>query len=232
MEISLLLPTRKRPDNIVRLHKSVQETADNPSEIELIIAIDDDDNSYNKLMDNGLVNTTFFKVPRTTLSKYWNMCYEKANGEILQHCGDDIVFRTKGWDTMVKEAFAQYPDNIVFVFGDDGHWKDTFGTHGFIHRKWAEAVGYFVPPYFSSDYNDTALNYMAKALGRHHYIDFLNEHLHPAFQKAEWDITHQERLTRHQQDNVGLLYEMKKPEFDEKVKLLQEVIDEYKRKVS
>lgn len=223
--LSLLLPTRKRPDNIVRLHKSVQETADNPSEIELIIAIDDDDSSYDELMENGLSNTTLFKVPRTTLSKYWNMCYEKAQGDILQHCGDDIVFRTKGWDTMVKDAFAQYPDNIVFVFGDDGHWKDIFGTHGFIHRKWAETVGYFVPPYFSSDYNDTWLNDVARMIGRHHYVDFLNEHMHFAFNKGPMDETHKERLERHSADNVNLMYEMKSNEREKDAEKLRGVMD-------
>lgn len=230
--ISLLLPTRKRPDNIVRLHTSVQETADNPSEIELIIAVDDDDTSYDELMENGLANTTFFKVPRTVLSKYWNMCYERAKGDILQHCGDDLVFRTNGWDTVVKNTFDEYPDKIVFVFGDDGHWKNTFGTHGFIHRKWAETVGYFVPPYYSSDYNDTHLNDVARAIGRHHYIDILTEHMHPAFNKAEWDENHMERLERHRRDNVGLLYEMNAHERARDAKVLQEVIDEYNRKIS
>lgn len=224
-KISLLLPTRKRPDNIVRLHTSVQETADNPSEIELIIAIDDDDTSYDELMENGLANTTFFKVPRQVLSKYWNDCYERASGDILMHCGDDIVFRTKSWDTIVKNTFDEYPDKIVFVFGDDGHWKDTFGTHGFIHRKWAETVGYFVPPYFSSDYNDTWLNDVARAIGRHRYIDIYTEHMHPAFNKASWDENHQERLARHQQDNVGLLYEMKFAERETDAEKLRKVMD-------
>jgi hypothetical protein len=223
-KISLLLPTRGRPDNILRLHNSVQETADYPGEIEFIVAIDDDDTSYDELIKKGLSNTKFFKTPRTVLSVYWNMCYERASGEILQHCGDDLVFRTKGWDTTVKNTFKEYPDNIVFVFGNDGHWKDTFGTHGFIHRKWAETIGYFVPPYFSSDYNDTWLNDVAKAIGRHRYIDIYTEHMHPAFNKAEWDENHRERLTRHQLDKVDSLYHSKADERERDAEKLKRIL--------
>lgn len=206
--ISILLPTRKRPENIVRLHKSALETADDPSQLEFIIAIDDDDTSYDQLMEDGLGNTLFFKVPRQVLSKYWNDCYQKSTGDILMHCGDDIIFRTPKWDKIVTDKFAEYPDHIVFVYGNDGSGvhDGKFGTHGFIHRKWAETVGYFVPPYFSSDYNDTWLNDVAKMIGRHKHVDILTEHMHPDLGKATYDITHQERLKRHREDKVDTLY--------------------------
>lgn len=199
--ISLLCPTRKRPKNIERLWQSVLDTADSPEDIELILAIDDDDTSYD---EQNIGNKK--KYPRMVLSKYWNECYKRSKGDILFHCGDDIVFQTKGWDTTVKNTFEEYPDKIVFVYGNDGGPMTDFGTHGFIHRNWVEAVGYFVPPYFSSDYNDTWLNDVAKLIKRHRKIDIYTEHMHPAFHKAEWDETHQERMERHRNDKVDELY--------------------------
>jgi hypothetical protein len=212
VQISLLLPTRGRPSNILRLYRSAMDLADDPSRIEFIVAIDDDDSSYDELITRGLPNVTFFKIPRTVLSVYWNKCYEKATGEILHHCGDDLIFKTKSWDTVVVSAFEKVPDKVLFAFGNDGHWGESFGTHGFIHRKWAETVGYFVPPYFSSDYNDTWLNDVAKELGRHQYIEIFTEHMHPTFHKAEWDDNHKERLIRHQKDNVDEMYRSKHDE--------------------
>lgn len=221
--ISILCPTRNRPHNITRLWQSIEDTADDIKDIEMILYIDDDDTSYDELKLPK--NIKIVKGPRIVLSECWNRAYEKSKGDILFHCGDDIIMRTKGWDTIVKDTFNEYPDHIVFVYGDDGGTATDFGTHGFIHRKWAETVGYFVPPYFSSDFNDTWLNDVAKIIRRHRRIDIYTEHMHPAFHKAELDITHQERLERHRNDRVDELYHsMGKQREEDANKLKKEMI--------
>lgn len=207
--ISILLPSRDRPDQLARFIHSIHQTVDNP--VEIIVRVDEDEprmQGYKSLEEY----ITLLVGPRDVLSKYWNECYAAAHGDILMHAGDDLIFRTPHWDTVVQAAFAEYPDNIVFVHGDDGYWGHNFGTHGFIHRKWAETVGYFVPPYFSSDYNDTWLNEVANMIARRKFVEILTEHMHPAFGKAEWDLTHRERLERHRDDGVDALYLAKLPE--------------------
>lgn len=223
--ISILLPSRGRPDNVRRLVKSVLDTADKPDDIEIIVRLDYDDPTLNDLMDNPPQNTTVFAGERVVLSEMWNECYELSKGDILMHCGDDIVFRTDGWDTAINQTFEEYPDRIVFVFGnDDSPHNGNFGTHGFIHRKWAEAVGYFVPPYFSSDFNDTWLNDVAKMIGRHRHIQILTEHMHPDFGKAELDQTHKDRIERHQRDNVAAIYANRGGEREKDAKKLRSVM--------
>ena len=179
---------------------TARETAEGP--IELVTRLDDDDPAvYPDMGDVRIVG------PRGLLSAYWNECYQQASGEILMHAGDDIRFRTVAWDARVRSVFDAIPDRILFVHGDDGHQHERLGTHGFLHRRWVETVGYFVPPYFSSDYNDTWLTEVADRLGRRIYLpDVGTEHLHPHAGKGEWDLTHRERLTRHAQDNVDALY--------------------------
>jgi glycosyltransferase involved in cell wall biosynthesis len=207
--ISILIPTMNRPENIKRIYKSAMATAD-PDNIEFVIYIDEDDRSY-----DGIEFKRLRKVigPRIVLSEMWNKCYEVATGPIFMHCGDDIIFRTQGWDKIVEETFESFPDNIVFVFGNDGSpHNGSFGTHGFIHKDWVDAVGYFVPPYFSSDFNDTWLNDVARMIGRHQHIPILTEHMHPDLDKGPLDITHKERIERHQKDNVGEIYTNKLPE--------------------
>lgn len=196
--ISLLLPSRNRPDNITRLWNSVLETATGP--VEMVIRLDDDDTSAYPEAEG----IKYLYGPRDVLSKYWNECYEHARGPIYMHCGDDIIFRTHGWDNTVKQAFTD--DNIWFVHGDDGIHNAAFGTHGFIHKNWVDAVGYFVPPYFSSDYNDTWLNDVANMIGRRKHVPIFTEHMHFVNGKGPLDQTHQERLTRHQTDGVDALY--------------------------
>lgn len=146
---------------------------------------------------------------RDVLSKCWNDAYDAADPEcdLFMHCGDDIVFRTEDWDLVVEEEFESWPDRLVFVHGRDGIQDHVIGTHGFLHRRWVEVVGYFVPPLFSSDYNDLWLTEVADAIGRRRYIPSLyTEHMHPAANKAPIDKTHQERMARHEEDDVDSLY--------------------------
>ena len=204
--ISLLLPSRGRPENIARLHASVVETISSPW-WEMVVRLDDDDPKADEYPT--LPSVRYLRGQRGVLSTLWNDCYAEAGqADTYMHCGDDITFSTPGWDRIVLDAFPE--DGIAFVHGDDasdhGSW---FGTHGFLRREWIDALGYFVPPYFSSDYNDTWHNEIANMLGRRIFVPIVTEHFHPAFGKAEWDQTHQERLARGREDNVDLMYREK-----------------------
>jgi glycosyltransferase involved in cell wall biosynthesis len=210
--LSLLLPTRQRRSNLLRLAESIVNTATDPDSIELVVYVDDDDASYDDLLlpmdwtrvegprvhDDGLVN----------LSAKWNQCFARCYGDIIMHCGDDIVMRTPGWDDIVYEAFDATPDKILFAGGRDGIQDDNdLITHGFLHRRWVETVGYFLPPCFSSDYNDRFLTDVANFVDRRVDIPIYTEHMHFCANKAQIDQNTAERLERHQRDRPDLLYE-------------------------
>lgn len=225
--ISVLLPTRNRPANVRRLLSSAYETAS--TEVEFVVYVDDDDPSRDETHDvlhrRGAI---VIDGPRVVLSEMWNRCWERARFDVFMHCGDDIVFRTPDWDARVLDEFERWSDRIVLVHGRDGLQDDRLGTHSFLHRRWTDAVGYLVPPYFSSDYNDLWLTEVADALGRRRYLpDVYTEHMHPVAGKAPLDQTHQERLHRHQQDRVDQLYrDMTERRLDDVAKL-RRAIEEY-----
>lgn len=204
--ISVLCPTRGRPEAITTLVGSALSTAAGP--VELVFYVDTDDDLSAAVLDEmAHLPVRYVRGPRIVLSQMWNRCADVAKADVMMHCGDDIAFRTPGWDTRVLAAFEAVPDRIVLVHGDDGFQRERLATHGFLHRRWVEAVGYFVPPHFSSDYNDVWLTEVADALGRRAYLpDVVTEHMHPAAGKGEWDLTHRERLARHERDDPGALY--------------------------
>lgn len=231
--ISILLPTRGRPDGVRRLVDSLYQTTS--TDVELCVYLDEDDRTRDKtkqvLAAEGRV--TWVEGPRVVLSEMWNRCWELATGDVAMHCGDDIIFRTTGWDRIVLDQFERSVDKILFVHGDDGFQKGNIGTHGFLHRRWVETVGYFVPPYFSSDYNDLWLSEVADALGRRVYLPSVyTEHMHPAAGKGEWDKTHRERLARHTRDDVGKLYQDLAANRHGDVQKLRRVIEQFSRQDS
>lgn len=176
-------------------------------DIEILAYIDDDDPS-----DYHPVNVTVVRGPRRNLSDCWNVLADHASGDILHMSSDDIRFRTPGWDEKVRESFELIPDRIALVHGRDGIHDVKLATHGFLHRRWVETVGYFTWPEFPCDYADTWIHEVADRIGRRVYMAaVLIEHLHPIVRKAEWDQTHQERLARGKEADVAGLYRTLEP---------------------
>lgn len=221
--ISLLVPSRGRPRAIEELLVSLVNTSDY-RQWEIILRLDDDDPTQ-YFLPVGRWNITTLIRPRTTLSGLWNECADVSSGDILMQCADDIRFRTLGWDLMVIETFHQYSDRIAYVYGRDGIADERMATHGFMHRRWYEALGYFTWPEFSSDYGDLWNHTIAERLGRLHYIpELYTEHLHPSAGKGEWDQTHRERMERDSVDKNAARWEQAQPALNEAVAVLAELI--------
>lgn len=177
--ISLLCPTRGRPDNIRRLAHSAESTA--TGDFEVVWAVDDDDHDAIDAVQS--LNPEVHRLhiaPRAIPAVRWNDAWRMAAGDIFGVFGDDLVVHADGWDRMVEDAFAQYPDRIALVYGPDGFRNEAHATHPFLSREWCDALGGAVVEYFSADWSDTWLNALAEAVDRRHYIPELwVQHLHP-----------------------------------------------------
>ena len=202
--ISLLCPTRQRPEGLLRLYESAMEQATVPEDVEVVAVGDRDDDSYRSLDRPRL---QFISTHRQTLSNYWNIACEGAEGPVYGLVADDVVFRTHGWDQLVLDAFP--PDGIAYVFGDDGtpYWTNhDFGTHGFIREEWIRATGQFTTPDYVKDFADAWLNDIAKAVGRHVYIPILVEHLHWSLTGKRYDQNTLDLVARGEVTDVAALY--------------------------
>jgi hypothetical protein len=208
--ISVLCPTRNRPENVRRLVSTGVATAAGP--VEFVFRCDDDAPGSVPGDVAARDDVTVVEGPRIVMSDLWNECWREASAEVFMQCGDDIAFRTPGWDAIVLAEFGRHPDRIVFVHGLDGLRENTWGSHGFLHRRWTDITGYFTPPYFSCDYSDTWLNELANRAGRRVLVDILTEHLHPNAGKHPWDQVHADRAARGLRDGVEALYASLEPE--------------------
>ncbi|MDE2097960.1 MAG: hypothetical protein KGL39_11975 [Patescibacteria group bacterium] len=212
--ISLLCPSRGRPDAFGKMVRSAVAHADRRDGIEIVAYLDDEDDVRPIYELSRWQGERHVVGPRICMGDMWNQCAEAARGDILMQCADDIRFQTPGWDRLVSEAFERYQDRIAFVHGRDlSPNEGIHGTHGFISRRWYEALGYFVPAGFVSDYTDTWLNDLANRIGRRVYLrNLVTEHLHHTLGKAEIDQTTLDRLARHERGRPDLLYAWREPE--------------------
>lgn len=191
-----------------RLITSALETAKNPENIDFFFYIDEDDilsQIKTEELTTQLNNRVVSHIgPRIIMTEMTNVLAKICKSEVMFLAGDDIVFRTSDWDTMVIDSLNQWPDHIAWVFGYDGYHKPgDFGTHGAIHKNWVDVLGYVVPPIYSADWADTTLCEISKNLGRFCYIPAYIEHMHYVVGKGEIDETMREKIIRGNQDRTG-----------------------------
>ena len=167
--ISILTPTRERPENVRRLIASVVATAEQPLNVELLFYVDHDDQTFPQ--DVLSANVRLIRGPRMWLSLLQNVLYASSRGEIVMYAGDDLVFETFGWDTRVESVFESSNDKLVLVYPNDrATHGESMAIHGFLHRNWIDAIGCWVAPGRGSLY-DLWHTEVARKLGRLRYLD-------------------------------------------------------------
>ena len=183
------MPSRGRPLQLSRMIESALQTSNAPESIEFIVYADSDDSSMKNFSQ---LNTRIIFGPKMSISRMTNTCYKNATGDILMYAADDIVFRTDSWDTKIIEAVKSANSDYLLVHGDDlGQKSKKIATHGFVSRKFADCLGYLLPPYFYADFCDTWLTSIANhSKSRIELKDLIIEHLHPSWGKANIDETY------------------------------------------
>jgi hypothetical protein len=217
---------------MIQVTESAYFNAKDFNSIEIVFYIDSDDKPSEACVRDLCEKFPHIKSvigERIILSQMWNKCWEVASGEIFHHAGDDILYKTKNWDEIVISEFNKVDDKILFVYGRDGIVdSDKLGTHGFVHKNWTDTVGYFVPPYFSADYNDTWLTDLAKKINRLVYLpELFIEHMHFSVGKSKLDDTYQEARRRRKRDKVRAMYREKEWEREQDADKLREFIDSF-----
>lgn len=105
--IDVLLPTRDRPDMLVRSVESLFATADHPEQVRIMAAVDPDDRpSWAAAL--GLLNPSLLNYVCVTerhgyegLHHYYNELAARSDGDWLLVWNDDALMTTPGWDTQV-----------------------------------------------------------------------------------------------------------------------------------
>jgi hypothetical protein len=150
--ISILLPTRNR---VVALEKSLLSlltTASDPTNIEVLLAIDSDDSSSAEYLastqwHNIVAKYSFNPVVVTSerkgylnLNQYVNLLGDKARGEWLMFWNDDAEMLTPGWDTHIQ--YKTYFGCLRMPCENQPH---PFALFPIIPKRWVDVFGCISP---------------------------------------------------------------------------------------
>ncbi len=156
-KFSLLCPSRNRLDMLENLIQSIINTTNNPKDIELLIAVDNDDLDTQKYIKDRTYpfNVKVFTRDRSDFFNrdYYNWLAHFSKGKYLWAIGNDVVFKIKDWDNIISDKIEEYlkdkSDRIVCVgVKDDTPKPDSkkpqFSCFPIITRDAYDVLGTFL----------------------------------------------------------------------------------------
>ena len=219
-KISILTPSRSRPSRLNDFVKSVYEMSKAPENLEFLNYVDNDDpdiDSYKKIEKQITASSeckflfkNFYESPMS-VSKSWNVLASNSSGNVLIMGNDDVIYKTRGWDSILIEETLKFKDDIYLMWFNDGIKKNKHASFPIISRKWYETLGYFTPGCFNFGFNDTWLFEISLIIKRAHYLDnVLIDHMSWKSDKKYWDSTYARNRTQER----GNLYNKDKEIWD------------------
>lgn len=190
--ISVICPSRGRPDRWARMVLSAHDLAASPARVNFIVLVDADDPRVAEYVNSARVWTTVLvnRENRSAPALYNELACRHAGGELVVAASDDVVFRTRGWDLELDRFRAQFPDGLAVDYFDDGRNRDKC-EHFVASRAWIDAVGYFMWPQYEHFCADTHVGEIARQAGRLRYLrGVVLEHCHFKYGKAAKDETY------------------------------------------
>lgn len=161
---------------------SAEDTAE--GRVEVRILVDEDDPSLPEYQAIGL---DVFIMPKHlgfsgTLNYAAKGLWHNPT-RILGAFGDDVIFRTPGWDQQIIEALK----TPGIAYGDDLIHGEKHPSAVFMSAPIAKALGWLALPASKHQWVDDGWKRLGQATGTLRFVPVVLEHMHPAVGKAEMD---------------------------------------------
>lgn len=189
MSMLILVPTRGRPENALRLQEAFYGTRFH-EDTEILFCIDEDDPLG---VEYAALGNDYVVGPRLrlggTLNHYANMYVDDY--DIIGFIGDDVMPRTQFWDAEVESVFNFTDDAMVYC--NDGWQGENLPTAVFMATSVIKRLGYMVLPGMTHLFIDNYWKELGTRLGTLTYLrDVSLEHMHPYAGKGTEDETYRE----------------------------------------
>ncbi len=198
LAISIVLPSRGRPERLYKLLESIISTADDLTRIEAVVLLDrDDEKNYHRREFGELSCNFFIGDPGRTMGDLNYDCVAKANGDVIFFSNDDAVFMTPKWDTLLLSEISALPSSIYLMYPNDMFKGEKLCTFPIMNRKLLVDYPEIISRRYLGAFIDMHIMDIFKAylLGRH--IKYLHsivcEHQHYRTNNALIDATYTKR---------------------------------------
>jgi len=148
MKISIIFPTRKRYDLFVKSTNSLIENCSDLNNLEILVAMDDDDVETVQKTKEYITDKPFIKLYVSerhfyrNLNLYVNATSKDATGEFLLLWNDDCMMTSKDYDLVMdkyKNKFVVV--NPLVTNQTDYCRKDNQMLFPIIPKKWIDVTG-------------------------------------------------------------------------------------------
>ena len=143
-DLSLIVPTRNRPEQLRQFLTSIQRTAKRPERLEIILVVDDDTTCDTSGFPRLNICQTI-GPPGRTMGELNRAGYAASHGVHIMLLNDDVVVRTHGWDRTVLACFKRFPDPVALVHVNDTLIRDYLCTFPIVSRAYCEIIGGICP---------------------------------------------------------------------------------------
>jgi len=191
--LTVIVPTRERPDNISALVDAWEATATS-GQASLVVAVDGIADHPQLAAYDALVLPPWASVVVTTRRRMigtlnlWATHFARRSA-VVGFMGDDHRPRTAGWDEAMIEHCRGH---LSIAYCDDGFQGPNLPTSVFVESSIVRRLGFMAPPTLVHLYCDNYWKALGEGLGTLVYEpEVLIEHLHPSAGKASSDASYE-----------------------------------------
>jgi len=183
-KISIVVPSRGRPENAHRLLKAINDTA--KDHVTVTFAVDKDDDTISQYPQDNVMPVTGGSMV--------NALNEQALTEAhfypyVGFLGDDTLPHD-GWYPKIIWALERQDNSIVY--GNDLIQGENLPTGVFMDSNIVKTLGFMAPVNQKQLFVDNFWKLLGEELGTLTYVDdAIIEHLHPLAEKAPHDATYE-----------------------------------------
>lgn len=177
MKISVIHPSRNRPERARKVYDTVISNAHRPDNIEYILSIDDNDSSLDSYTDSFLNTKALISIANNNYCVgAINKGASISNGDLLLVVSDDFDEFPKGWDTDILQAVKDKEFFMLKIHDGSQGW---IATMPIMDRKLYDYLGYIYYPEYNHMFADTDLSSICDYLGCTIYkLDITIKHNH------------------------------------------------------
>jgi hypothetical protein len=176
-EICLIMATRGRPEMLAEVFAALKTHTAQKEKVSLWLYVDEDDAFTRKAIDDGRLSDAGVQLhwhigaQTSGLGEMQQILWQVSGrtAEIYMVLGDDICFDTPGWDNILREVSAKFPDGIFLASPHDPMTADTC-TYPVFGWRWLDTLQQLFCGHFPFWYDDRWVHQIGEMAGRYAWL--------------------------------------------------------------